>query len=970
MQAQAPDGDGGKAVRWQRIKAIFNEAVELPKPLRAKYLDTVCHLDLELRQEVQNLLDKLEEGGESTEIFRGSASHSHTFQAGHLLSQRFQIVRFVGQGGMGEVYEAQDRELGGRVAIKTVRPELLQDPAFAGRFRREVSLARQVTHPNICRVFDVGTTQTERGDACAFFTMEFLEGETLSQYFRRSGKLSVEIALPLIRQMAAGLDALHQQGIVHRDFKPGNVMICPPAQSGASRVVINDFGLARAIEQEESGLQSITHSGQIFGTPDYMAPEQLMGQPASRASDIYALGLIVYEMVTGARPYAGSGKLVENAVNRVTQPPRSPRQVAPELPQSWEDVILACLAREPESRPGSARVVERMLAGEPLSTPFLEPLPAPPSPPPPAAATPVPVPFWKPGKGMAILFASFLALSAVLLRYTGWIGKENSGGVGQFSTAAASPSIALLPLHVLTDEPEMRVFAAGLMETITSRMSQYEASKPGMASESAALLVVPASEVRSQDAKTAGDAKRKFATAYAVEGSLQRSDDRLRLMLTLIDTRQMRQTETIVLEEPRGNSVKLQDAAVSRLANALNLTLQAKYARDSVSTASLAPGAYEYYLQARGYLQRSDQSQSVSSAETLLKRALQSDPKYALAHSALGETYLQQFEVSRDPAKMEQALESGKQGVDLSPSLPETNIAMGRIQLGVGRYEEAKTSFERAITLDGRNTEGYQGLANAYSKLKDFNKAEATYQKAISLRPGDWSSYKQFGLYYATRGEYAKAVDQFNKVIDLSPDNAQGYINLGGAYIRLNRLDDAERVLLKARSLDPRRPTALNNLGLIYLSRRQYSDAIAIYRNVTEINPRSYRSWGQMGTAYLRLGEEDKSKESFGKAISILESEILINEKDANMHSLLALYRALSKRKDYVEPLRRSLELAPGNPDMLAQAAETYVAAGDGKQAVSSLDAAFKKGYPRETARKSPALAPLLADAPPDKTNH
>ncbi|MGH9718925.1 MAG: tetratricopeptide repeat protein, partial [Bryobacteraceae bacterium] len=304
---------------------------------------------------------------------------------------------------------------------------------------------------------------------------------------------------------------------------------------------------------------------------------------------------------------------------------------------------------------------------------------------------------------------------------------------------------------------ELRVFAAGLMETITGRLSQFEDSK-------SPLLVVPASEVRSQDAKTAADAKNKFRVTSVVEGTVQGQGDRIRLTLTLINADEMRQVETIVLDDQRSNVLRLQDAAVTRLANVLNVRLQPKYAREQQEMSPIAPGAYEFYLQARGYLQRSDQLQSIESAITLLKRALELDPKYALAHSRLGEAYLYKFELTRDPKLVEVALKSGEQGMALNPNLAETNISLGRIHLGTGRYEEAKRDFEKATSLDTRNNEAYQGLANAYSKLNDDKRAEATYLRAIALRRGDWTSYKQLGFFYYQRREYSKAMAQYGPI--------------------------------------------------------------------------------------------------------------------------------------------------------------------------------------------------------------
>ncbi len=342
--------------RADRVESIFRDTADLPRAERPAYLNQVCAGDPGLRTEVENRLAELQET-ETVEIDLRRSSQS--LRSGDVLQGRFCIRRFVGQGGMGEVYEADDQELGGRVALKTIRPNLLEDHEFLGRFRREVQLARQVTHPNICRMFDLG--HDRRGDKeRVFLTMEFLDGETLTDYLRRHGALTMEAALPLVKQMLDGLGALHEKGIVHRDFKPGNVMVVA-SSVGPPRAVISDFGLARALV-DSSMKVSLSRTGHVMGTPDYMAPEQLLGRAITPSSDLYSLGLVMYEMLTGRKAFPG-GQPVENAVQRIVEKPTPPSHHSSEISVTWNDVILRCLEREPKDRPASAADVWSRLAG-------------------------------------------------------------------------------------------------------------------------------------------------------------------------------------------------------------------------------------------------------------------------------------------------------------------------------------------------------------------------------------------------------------------------------------------------------------------------------------------------------------------------------------------------------------------------------------------------------------------------------
>ncbi|MCP4897940.1 MAG: protein kinase [bacterium] len=265
------------------------------------------------------------------------------------IAGRYRIVRFIGRGGMGEVFEADDLELGEKVALKFLLPQYGADERAIERFKREILLARKVAHPNVCRVFDVGNHIVEVSPGIehklVFLSMELLEGETLSAYLRRVGRLSTEDALAIVRQVAAGLDAAHRLGIVHRDLKSSNVILVP-TETG-SRVVVTDFGLART--QEGGGIDELSATGEVLGTPAYMAPEQVRGEQVTSAVDIYGLGVMLFEMVSGARPFSGPTPLAV-AMQRLTTPPPSPRTLVPELDLRWEAAILRCLERDPNRR--------------------------------------------------------------------------------------------------------------------------------------------------------------------------------------------------------------------------------------------------------------------------------------------------------------------------------------------------------------------------------------------------------------------------------------------------------------------------------------------------------------------------------------------------------------------------------------------------------------------------------------------
>jgi serine/threonine protein kinase len=297
---------------------------------------------------------------------QGAPNQERIFAPHDLVSKRYRIIRLLGVGGNGEVYAAADSALGEQVALKTLSPGEAQSAINLERFRREIHLSRKVTHPNVCRIFDLGEHIAEDGRRTIFYTMELLSGISLADELDGKGPMPHQEAFPLIRQIAAGLQAAHDSGVVHRDLKPGNVMLQPPAgEEQEQRVVITDFGLARG--QDVGGMQ-LTESGEMVGTPLYMSPEQVQGGTITPASDIYSFGILIYEMLTSRLPFHDSNP-VALALRRLKSPPTPIRTYLPDLPREWESTIDRCLALEPTRRFARAVDVVASLEGKPTPAP-------------------------------------------------------------------------------------------------------------------------------------------------------------------------------------------------------------------------------------------------------------------------------------------------------------------------------------------------------------------------------------------------------------------------------------------------------------------------------------------------------------------------------------------------------------------------------------------------------------------------
>lgn len=285
---------------WDEIKQAFERALKLPGPERADYIDAVCGDRPEIRRVLTDLIAN-HNSQDSVYPSESSPGHTRAFADYELVGERFRIARMISRGGMGEVYEAYDETLRCAVALKTVRPDLAQDRQALDRFRREIRISHEVAHSSICRVYDLIEHRSVGSDrVIPCLTMELLPGESLAQYLAKSRPLTTQEAMPLIRQVAAALEVLHGRDIVHRDLKPSNIMMVP-GRNGSMRAVLMDFGLARPVRNNPEMFE--TRTNLQAGAPYFMAPELLMGERPSFASDVYAFGLVIDEMVTRSRAY-------------------------------------------------------------------------------------------------------------------------------------------------------------------------------------------------------------------------------------------------------------------------------------------------------------------------------------------------------------------------------------------------------------------------------------------------------------------------------------------------------------------------------------------------------------------------------------------------------------------------------------------------------------------------------------------
>jgi tetratricopeptide (TPR) repeat protein/TolB-like protein len=904
---------------WKRIGELFASARLLTGESRIAFLKEKCGKDEDLFEQVISLLDVDGKPGALD-----STPTVSTLPITRVIAGRFRIIRYIAEGGMGTVYEAEDLTLGDRVALKTIRPDIASDPNGVERFKREIWLGKKVTHPNVCRIHDLGVDHTEDGKEFLFLTMQFLNGETLASRVKR-GPISKTEALPLIEDMTDALSAAHHAQIIHRDFKSSNVMLV----GGGKRTtaVVTDFGLARWNVADSSR----THTG-IVGTVDYMAPEQIRDEEITPAADIYALGIVMYEMATGQRPFTGDST-VSVALKHLNDDPRPPRDLAPNLDPNWNETILGCLRKLPQQRFQSAADVKAALVQS-------------------GARRRLQL-RWRrtPRATSAKLIALSVVFSLTLLTF--WAVPSSRGKLKEWLHVGYVPregQLAVLPLTMPGDDPQGAALEYGLAETLATRLTQATGDR--------GLQVVPASEIRSKGITSLEQAKQEFGVNFGLQLSLRRSGEMVRVNYGLIDAKTHHEIKGDTITAPLSDGFAIEDKVADSVVKALELDLQPQEKRLLMAHGTSEPAAYDYYLEGRGYLQEFQKPENIESAITVFDHALEKDPLYALAYSGLGEAYWRKYEQTHEKRWAEEARRSCERSLSLDAHSASAHSCLGFVFEGMGMYEDAVKQYQLAIARESANDGAIRGLAETYQRLGRVNDAEATYRAAIDARPNYWEGYNALGIFYFAQGRYSQAAEIFTRVTDLAPDSFRGYSNLGAAYLQIERYDDAIEALKRSLEIRPTHD-AFSNLATANFRLRKYDDAAYNYSQALARDDKDYLVWGNLGDAYY-YSETNRAQaaSAYEKAISIATRNLEVNPRDASVHGDLAgYYSMLGRREDALQHLKDALGLsAERDPALLYQAALVYNQLGQTTISIKFLGKAIAAGYSVSNISNAQAL--------------
>ena len=834
---------------------------------------------------------------------------------------RFAIQELLGKGGMGEVYRASDLRLKRQVALKRIAPHLRGDKRSRERLWKEAEWASRLSDPHIAAVHDVIDEENE-----LFIVMEFVEGQTLRR--RLAEPISIIEFLPIATECALALAAAHNAGVVHHDIKPENIMLTTSGQ-----VKVLDFGVAKNLPSQPEATLSAQTWTEFAGTLNYMAPEAVREEESDSRADIFSLGIVFYEAIAGSNPFRAKSFLETS--DRILNHEQVPLcELNPKLPAEFDRIVGKMLAKDPAQRYSAAadlavdlRALERTLTESGARV---------------IRQLPVARRRWAMPWGTLILAATSLVAIAA---YTParqqlkiWLG---------ISPIPRTKQVAVLPLSVADGDAQTAAFGAGLTETLTAKLTQLTGDP--------SFQVVPATEIRGKHVSTVDDARKEFGVNLVLEGSLHKSGQQVRVNCILVDARTRRQLRAESLTFAATDSFAAEDAVVNGAIRMLELEIQGRQRKALETHGTQVAGAYDYYLQGRGYLQNYDREENLDSAVQVFERALAIDPGYALAYAGLGDAYWKKYRSNKEPSWIEKSRAACQQASRLDSKLSSAHACLGTLSAGTGNYQEAAREFERAVETEPTNDDAFRGLAGAYERLGKPEEAENTYRRAIELRPHYWAGYNWLGAFYYRHVRFREAAEMFNQVVALAPDSFLGYSNLGATYVEQARYADAIRILEQSIAIRPS-DYGYTNLGNAYFFLRRYEEADQAYQQAIKISEKDSLLWWNLGDGYYWTpGKRSQSVAAYRQGITTAEEELRVNPKNSYSYGVLAICHAmLGENKLALDALGSGLQLSSADPFLLFQAALVYNQFGQSDEAIAWLKKAQTAGYSQARIRDYP----------------